>query len=408
MPSQEMIFNETLNDIFLKIEIKKRGAIHIPNSVNDSLSKIALVLKNETKNMDFINVWEILYTFLSKKIHEDFSLENLNDKEGTLFDFYNAQKIEEIKRAIIDYLKSLPFDYQAIIPLISFKIGAKAEIEITEKIRIRFMPRSEAEEFGKEERESTNPVLRALSRGFKLIEGDQVYLIIDLRGYGSSIHWSPVYIEMETIIREILVSLFAFNIISGPVPQAFVREKPGFSQFNKDVIYAYLSKSNEKEKNPYELGLPFDLERWLASVEQIKEIEEYERKAIKYLIEDKNEETDRIKTSITWYGYSATNSNETFSYIQGVTAIEALLAVEQGPTMSKRLADRCGFLLGKTKKTRDKFADIFSEIYKKRSEIIHGSSQNLKHEDRELKYQLDILNKILIKTEIENYFSTKK
>jgi len=94
------------------------------------------------------------------------------------------------------------------------------------------------------------------------------------------------------------------------------------------------------------------------------------------LLGQNTSEAESIKLAIEWGINSRIVENKTLSFIQICMALESILGddleEEQGLTAS--LADRCAYLLAKGSKARKLARKTFKEIYKLRSNLVHGRS----------------------------------
>lgn len=95
---------------------------------------------------------------------------------------------------------------------------------------------------------------------------------------------------------------------------------------------------------------------------------------------------DRVRTAIQWYIDAETTQNQAISFLQRCIGLEALFGAndesrERGVT--DRLSDRFAYLIGKTQSERMKLKKDFTEIYSKRSDIVHSRVARLRSVDYE-------------------------
>lgn len=100
------------------------------------------------------------------------------------------------------------------------------------------------------------------------------------------------------------------------------------------------------------------------------------------LLDCLDKEAIRVRAAIEWSFDADTAETSTMSFIKTCIGLEALLGddSQKGP-LTETLADRCGYLIGKTIKDRSRIKSRFKEIYTTRSKIVHGVTTHLTHEE---------------------------
>lgn len=99
--------------------------------------------------------------------------------------------------------------------------------------------------------------------------------------------------------------------------------------------------------------------------------------------DDTDQSANPIRAALEWGFEAATNQNETFAFVQACIGIEALLGEELDTEagLTRQLADRCAFLLGRTREDRSFIRKHFSELYRTRSKLVHGKAVRLSGAD---------------------------
>lgn len=105
-------------------------------------------------------------------------------------------------------------------------------------------------------------------------------------------------------------------------------------------------------------------------------------------------EANRIRTAMEWALDSQTSTNSTISFLQMCIAFEAIFGEDQsdGDRLTKTLADRCAYLVGRSIDERDRIRKTFRKLYIARSKIIHGNAIGL---ERDQEYLLNWGSQIL-------------
>lgn len=92
-----------------------------------------------------------------------------------------------------------------------------------------------------------------------------------------------------------------------------------------------------------------------------------------------------ISAAIEWYQDSLFAENQTYAYLAACIGLEALLGSDGYlDNMSKRLADRYAFLLGKGRTEREQMVDSYTEVLKVRGKLVHAKAATLDSEGRQL------------------------
>jgi hypothetical protein len=113
-----------------------------------------------------------------------------------------------------------------------------------------------------------------------------------------------------------------------------------------------------------------------------------------------DEDFEQIAAAIEWYQDSLWAENDTFAYIAACIGLEAVLGSsdEQLDSLSKRLADRYAFLMGKGRKEREALRTAYSDVLKLRGRLVHGKAARLDPKERPLlKKVQDLLLQLLWK-----------
>ena len=99
-----------------------------------------------------------------------------------------------------------------------------------------------------------------------------------------------------------------------------------------------------------------------------------------------HEDFKQIAAAIEWYQDSLWADNDTFAYIAACVGLEAVIGSpdEQLDSLSKRLADRYAFLMGKGRKDREHLRKSYADVLKLRGRLVHGKAARLAADERHL------------------------
>lgn len=95
-------------------------------------------------------------------------------------------------------------------------------------------------------------------------------------------------------------------------------------------------------------------------------------------------EDDRLLRAAQWLFDSYADTNPLLTFVQAMISLEILLgdkAISDVVGLGELLGNRCAFLVGKTRKQRDKILVDFRRIYETRSKIVHRGHNRLSPEE---------------------------
>ncbi|SOD27635.1 hypothetical protein SAMN05518800_3199 [Variovorax sp. YR752] len=268
---------------------------------------------------------------------------------------------------------------------------------------------------GREEPEGTNKLLDSLTP-----PAAPTVLEITVSGFGDYSAESPAASAALSVAKQCAFVMQAFNIVKSAygdnmgdsvyrdsansvftnitIPDAVRRS---FSRMklndSKLVMYDWLKHSNGP------LGLLGFGDPGRTPVGAIEE-----RFAQDYLLTDvrryflarSDEDFGPIAAAIEWYQDSVWADNDTFAYVAACIGLEAVLGSsdEQLDSLSKRLADRYAFLMGRGRTEREALRATYSDVLKLRGRLVHGKAARLDSKERPLlKKVQDLLLQLLWK-----------
>lgn len=117
-----------------------------------------------------------------------------------------------------------------------------------------------------------------------------------------------------------------------------------------------------------------------------------------------SKQANKLKTACAWVLRAHLSSRSLDRVLEAAITMEVLLGdrdTSDRVGLSKLMANRCAYALGKSASERDHIIDLFSRFYKLRSEIVHSGRTNLDVDERKVVNRgLDLATKTL-KHEIE-------
>lgn len=182
--------------------------------------------------------------------------------------------------------------------------------------------------------------------------------------------------------------------------------------YDKHLIKKYNATitDNNFPLETFSESLPLSISKYLSSLElkanqpdNPEEIIDYISTIISHLIEDQSSEAKRIRMAIGWYMNSSYNEDDTMAFLQICMGLEAIFGDDQDQGgLTKMLADRCAYLIGKNMTQRRKIKEGFGKIYTIRSKIVHGVINRLNEEDKSMRNYAKGLLQAALKREIVN------
>ena len=106
---------------------------------------------------------------------------------------------------------------------------------------------------------------------------------------------------------------------------------------------------------------------------------------------------ESLAAAMEWHQDSVFADNQTFAYLAACIGLEALLGSDvHMDSMSRRLADRYSFLIGRGRKERAELAQRYEAVLNLRGKLVHAKAARLNPEDLPLLYEAqDMLSQLI-------------
>lgn len=116
---------------------------------------------------------------------------------------------------------------------------------------------------------------------------------------------------------------------------------------------------------------------------------------------------ESLAAAMEWHQDSIFADNQTFSFLAACIGLEALLGSDvHMDAMSRRLADRYAFLMGRGRTERTALAQRYEAVLNLRGKLVHAKAARLNAEDRSLLYQAQAMLAQLIWHEMHEMYRT--
>ena len=363
-----------------------------------------------------MNIYRIFLSNINSALSKRFN--NKNEISGNLKELLVDETIEEIVEKIIEYICSIPRSYSIHFPMPALLGFGENVISLSENISI-------AEYFDKDKipggHQETS--LLGISFGGKGLEVGVSYIRIIQSGYAGGSLNDSAFIAALSKFKQI--------VHLGLLCDVFSKKKTGLLslglferlQYNLGINAVVYDNANP-DNVACIINLPRNIasyiekieingsnERYLAAKERGNgAINEYFKNTLKFPVRlintpEENKGALPIKTAIEWAFDSEINENDTISFLQMCIGLEAILGDELDPKeqpLSKTLADRCAYLIGKNIQGRKRIKERFKKLYDLRSKLVHGRTVRLHDNEKDyLNWGKKILNRVILK-EIKN------
>jgi hypothetical protein len=333
--------------------------------------------------------------------------ENVEYKQRPSGKLCEILKDDELKRlidSIISFIESIPRTYSFYL-LLGYSSSSISNLKISEDVEITFVKQGDA--FNKISCSTLEMdafsgqgliSLAGLSRG-EIFGRGSVILKVQTSGFARSKLNGSAAINALSKIKCALYLGYLLDIFTHTDLNSSFGKKPGrvfFTDDLKDKVNAEFIEltsdasiylSGYSLNSILENSVPEDLKLNLGHLTRI------------FSAIETDENRVPIMTAAEWAFESEANPNQTVSFIQLSIALEAILGDEKTTGgLTKTLADRCAYLLGKTTSQRNSIREMFEKFYNHRSKLVHGRKVRLdKDSEGHLYLGKNFLNKILIR-----------
>lgn len=380
------------------------------------LEKQLRILRSVMDGFDFVTVYDLYFSLIHKVCSKTKSIEERSNLKGRIVEVLTQSQIEEIISKIQETYDAIPIQYTAFLHLPSVTLETGFHVEMIKKVTLLNMSEEEVSLYGKITGNTES--FRLFSFSTPSIKEGQSYLKLDMQGYAADVPSCPLALDVRNIIRELFTALDVYEFIESPLPTSNI---PAYGCLNAKL---YVFRSDKKDQEPIVITLPFEIEYFVSKVKLNQAI--FNKPSLSFLFKDESgkerkpieinlepiknffnlssKDVEHIRASLEWFGFSLMTDNDTFSFIQATTALEALLGdSDEKEGVTNRLANRLAFLLMNKKTTRDQLIKKFKNIYAVRSSIIHGKERRLNENQKENKRELMKIVRMAIKKEINNH-----
>lgn len=223
-----------------------------------------------------------------------------------------------------------------------------------------------------------------------------VWLSITVPGYASNDHFSAATIRAISEAKKCIYFLSQFCLfrramrhspsakatISSPLGQEDVRLPDGLGQLLHSLIPDLEGATTEGARTK-ELKKNLELTTWFFGASS-------------------HNDYKALSAAIEWYIDSITADNQTFAYLAACIGLEAVLGYGESPdrmeSMSARLSDRYGWLLGEGRADREKLTKEFTDMLRLRGKLVHARVNRLSASERQKLHDVqDMLGRVIDK-----------
>jgi hypothetical protein len=357
-------------------------------SLNENLTEFYReILK--TKG-DWISQRDVLLT-IANFINEEMVKESAHLKNTatvSLVDLLGEAVIKNIADRTINYFDSIPRPYQFYFYLPVIKTIGALSIPLSESASLIEL-RSPGDNRGLWETVPQKPApiaLNALVLGGGLANSrktPEVFLKIDSNGFFDSTLESSAVKSAYSLLKQVIIFGYCCGLF----------EKSWTSLVTQTASICSCYSSGDS--GYLETEIPESNLEFLATINLSGEVNELATPNKATRIVDKfkyatkllvatSEDAIEIRTAAEWMFDALCAENETIAFMQYAIGFEAILggSIGSDEPLSKTLADRLSFLIGKNRSDRKTIREDFLEFYRVRGKIVHGRAARLSIADR--------------------------
>lgn len=296
----------------------------------------------------------------------------------------------DVGKKMIARLKQLPERYRMTVPLSpQFSIPLLpyvSSVRIGENIAVcraeKLLPMATSSNNKLIDESLFSDIFSESMNTDRSLSEDRLYLTSIELGYVTATRSSLIAETFIDKIRALYGAMAAMGVTSAKFKSEGVK-KP----------FALIHRGTDNLELLSTVEIPNDIwdRRWYQSTEEFVTKSDDKPSAIKScfdrvsLIFSDDEFSQKAATACIWY-YRALNSTNVLDRILHATiAIEVLVGDRETADsvgLTKLLGNRCAYLLGKTRVSRQSIIDDFIEIYRVRSAIVHGGKHKIDKRDR--------------------------
>ncbi|MCG7976216.1 MAG: HEPN domain-containing protein [Candidatus Thiodiazotropha taylori] len=370
------------------------------------------VLKVKSEWLDESDIYRIFLGQLVSKLYHKY--QDHQELHGQIKQLLTPSDIADISHSTIDYIESIPRNYEVYLPLPSVVNIKFDSLEICKGVWVKSYKNSEDIPGGYE-----TGLLGLLQPE---LDVDKVYLVIRSKGYTSGTTESSSTRNAITNFKMLLHSAltnhlfeldnsvldtidFVDTIAHKKIPKINLTSVDVDAEHEHTIktemplnlsIFLHQIKLNEKVNGHDGMLQKLDEENLIEVFMKILE------KAAN-LVNAKDPDFAYLKAAAEWSINSKSEQNLTLSFIQNCIGLESVLGDGLGDSsITLALADRCAYIIGTNTKNRKMLRSNFKKLYQLRSKIVHGKVSRLTLDQSNQHYWGQKLLDIIIKKEIDN------
>lgn len=308
--------------------------------------------------------------------------------QGAMSAIENNEINKDLVNALKNHIESFPRNYTICIELPGFDLDHTTKVQLSDRIALL-----------------THTPLPKVARSIfqskvQDKQGAVGYLELKLRGYASTTSESTLVGEACSLAKQVTFNMYRNDLfmlatsdkelratitdhVNDKTTQLFLPHELQFCLgrliLNRNRMLQYLPRRKpDNLTNAVAKQAESDDEVIAALNQNLEHVRTY-------LAASLHEDFPSVSAAIEWYQDSLSTQNETFSYLAVCIGLEAILGSDETMLgMSKRLADRYGFLLGRGRTERESLAKDYTQILDVRGKLVHAKSARLAPDERAL------------------------
>jgi hypothetical protein len=296
-------------------------------------------------------------------------------------------------KRIVSRLKSLPYRYRVTVqlpaeistPLLPYvaavKLSENAAVCLGNRLPTNFETESSNERL---DRELFSDFFGDSLNTSREIRDDMLYFTCTDVGYTFRSAAAPVISQFQDRLRALFGAVTALG---------FFDTAWGFPSEKKPFVIVHAEGDDRQIVETQEIEDDLWQRRYLRSTRKFVDGSDDPALAIRTVFDraaiilGSDESARRLFTASIWLYRAKQSTNPLDSLLQSTIAIETLLGDKETADLvglSKLLGNRCAYLLGVSRSTRQEIMAEFTEIYGMRSAIVHTGKHKVDRRDRDI------------------------
>jgi hypothetical protein len=308
-------------------------------------------------------------------------------------------------RAVVQRLEQIPIEYRLVTRVLgefAERLDANdTELKLSDRLRLLSGAKLPASFKTKHPNAAIDRLIRRFVKQDSLkIDDKALYLEYRASGYLSNQRESRVVGDFYDEVRAFYGACMAFNILATytwPSSNAIAPYMIGNSIIDDDEALAYVERAEEDVRRCANLSTRASVD---TKIDEGSLAPDLLKRVLKVFSAGN---AQKLKTACAWSLRANLSSRELDKILESAITIEVLMGDRDTGDrvgLTKLMANRCAYALGKSSKERDEMIEFFVQFYRVRSDVVHSGRTTLQANERKIVDQGLALATRILKHEI--------